>query len=269
LRKSRPSKLPGPITSPNDLPGAFELIFLIETVTPYIHWEAAGTFHARDKTLNRHLGISTGICVALVLTGTANQWTQSAAAQETKTAQSPVRPLTQPPPVGHPIPIGKQPELNPAPTVLDSTPNQALANEDLVNEIQAIRKQLGGSIAEQFNGLELGKPGAPMSAQQVFNQELDRLAAQTLQPGGLPPSALAPAGHQPPVSQSNVSRPLKLRSPASDLERTTVRLRQAARQLDEIAADLEDARLFQDADEIREQARRFWSKAREFDSRNN
>ena len=191
--------------------------------------------------MNRQLGISTGVCVGLVLIGVVHWETQTNAAQEI--------------------------EKRPATTWDDST-DPGAQNQALIDEIRAIRKLLGGGIAQRLEGLDLGKPGAPMNAEQVFNEELDRLAKQTDQPGGAESAPLTPPDQPAPASQAHVSHPLAHRSDTKGPASSAARLRSAARCLDDIAADLEDIRLFRDADEIRGQARMIWYKARQFESRN-
>lgn len=188
--------------------------------------------------MNRQLGI----CVSLVLTCAAGGGTRSIAAQEI--------------------------EKRPATRLVDLN-DPGLENQAVVDEIREIRKLLGDGIAERLEGLDLGKSGEPMNLEQVFNRELDRLSKQTSQSGGRASSKMTPPEHPAPPDPAHVSHPIALRSTATDPAPAAVRLRRAARRLEEIAADLEDVHLFQDADEIREQARKFWNKARQFDAANN
>jgi hypothetical protein len=66
----------------------------------------------------------------------------------------------------------------------------------------------------------------------------------------------------PPNQAKRPKSPLSKRNP-TDLLRST------ARRLEDLAADLEAANLYEQADQIREQAGKFWLKAREIQGRSN
>lgn len=154
-------------------------------------------------------------------------------------------------------------------------------DQTLVNEINAIRSQLGDGVAERLGGLVDDDQWKELAAME-FNQELKRLVGQS--PTSQRPATTLPqlprSATQPSISQSFPDPIAAPRRQTSIAENTQVhlgrpsvfrnsvgRLRNAARLLDAIAADLEEAKLFSEADEIRGQAEKFWRKAREFEAR--
>lgn len=155
-------------------------------------------------------------------------------------------------------------------------------DQNLIDEINAIRRQLGGGIAEELKGLNLGNH-VENQLREDFDQELNRLAArrQALSIVGSPrlgpdrnkwhdsrndlfsgetsennlniSRSVAPSGLTPIHPRTRISQSLQIK-----------KLRLSARRLDEIAAELEEVGLYEEADSIRGQARNFWLKARHF-----
>lgn len=183
----------------------------------------------------------------------------------------------------------------PAPIQQNESLNQdQTLNQEVIDAVKAIRSQLGGGVVEQWKGLSFDE-STRKDAEQEFERELNRLANQAnvdprAQPGSVvsalpwqvPSKSLGKPTPKPPTQStfpnnsprpkfSPHARPVMPISPTSRVLRShhpalhpnsTALLRGAARRLDAMAADLESAELYAEADEIREQARKFWLKAR-------
>ena len=206
------------------------------------------------------------------------------------------------------------------PVIEDATHRHTI--QAVIDEINEIRKQLGGGIEEQLQGLHFGNP-LKDQLKNDFDQEIERRLAdsqaailesgadhansqrknpvesgsqhrQTVAPFGHPgvlrpnPIQVVPKtatnqqmGNQPeelslnrvfsfdqPVENESAALPtysvlLARRTSAEHPPASPVRpLRSAARRMDEIAAELEEVGLFAEADSAREQALKFWLKAR-------
>ena len=110
----------------------------------------------------------------------------------------------------------------------------------MMDEINAIRAQLGGGIGEQLKGM--------FDDDQELNLEFQKQLKRQGQVK-LPPSATYRQVATEPKSQ------------APPVPRVS-RLRSVARLLDQAAADLEELEMYQDADRIREQAQQYRQMAR-------
>lgn len=140
-------------------------------------------------------------------------------------------------------------------------PLPANVNPSVMTEINSIRQMMGGGVAEQLKGI-LPDPELGLQLEADFEKALRQQASQ-LNPGLATPGPSNPnrvrslnSGGPPPQSPPVASQVPKLIHHHH-------RLRAAARQLELIAADLEDGELYQEADSLREQARAFWLKSRE------
>jgi hypothetical protein len=117
-----------------------------------------------------------------------------------------------------------------------------LMDQKVIDQINAIRRQMGGGVADQLDGLFDDSEQGREQLQQEFNRELNQLVAKP-RPAEVP----TPVPAQPRTDAGN---------------RSSVALRNAARELDAVAADLEDAELYQAADGIRASAANLRSQAR-------
>ena len=139
-----------------------------------------------------------------------------------------------------------------------------LPNQDIVDEINAIRGQLGGGVAEQLKGLNLigqGEgSGLVEEVQREFSQEVSRLAGEGKRT--FPQVQLPGVGTIEPGPIVTVSRAIGMPKRLEHYS-TAEKLRSVARRMEEIAADLEGVNFYQDADKIRGQAQLFWQKARQ------
>lgn len=111
-----------------------------------------------------------------------------------------------------------------------------------VDAINQIRRQMGGGVAEQLQGLFEHPDQGRQSLQEDFDERLQQLnSARYRTP--LPDHRIV--GHRPPGDgfphrQHHEQQQIRIRA-----------IRQAARQLDETAADLEDYNLYEAADRLR------------------
>jgi len=168
-------------------------------------------------------------------------------------------------------------EPAPARSEIQSRPGQ-----DLIDEINAIRRQLGGGIAEELKGLDLGNH-VENQLREDFDQELNRLVTKrrTLSVAGMPQSHAyrnkwqdskidPPSGETSKndfsISRSSAPIGLNPTHPVTRIPQSLQikKLRSSAHRLDEIAAELEEVGLYEEADSIRGQARNFWLNARHF-----
>lgn len=113
---------------------------------------------------------------------------------------------------------------------------------EMIDQINALRRQMGGGVADQLDGLFDDSEQGREQLQREFNRELNKLVAKPL-----PAEVVAPV---PGDSRKDAANPM------------CVALRNAARELDSVAADLEDAELYQTADRIRASAVNLRSQAR-------
>ena len=223
-----------------------ELSFLKITIIPYIPCFNREPF-GQSENMNRHLGVIVGLVLgSFVSLGIAQE---------------------DPAPNRSAPPIIQSDELN----------------REMVEAVKAIRQQLGGSIAEQFK--DLSNDGSSKKvAEQEFDRELNRLATQAARNPKVMSSVNRSQLHRPtgngpmPASPPKIGYPNHVAAPhfrqnspfhralpvgyAGQRSNSTDLLRDVARRLETMAADLESANLYQEADQIRDQARGFWLKAR-------
>lgn len=202
-----------------------------------------------------------------------------------------------------PLPLNNQNELNgrvidnpQTPMPLDRSlenqqnPLQRQANEidrlpatareqQMIDEVLALRRQMGGGISEQLKDLNLGD--GEFSPEQLARDELSRLAREEsrLRPGKLTGSTNRPSGTltmEPTDTDQirpSVDRALQQpgsqfmagsmdRNPTIDPNAARSSIRAAARQLEEAAAELENAQQYNEADKIRRIAGELWLRAR-------
>ena len=110
---------------------------------------------------------------------------------------------------------------------------------EIVDQINEIRRQMGGGVAEQLKGMFDDSGRGVEQLQHDFETELNDLAT-------------APR-------RTQVAKPLDYECETS---RMCVSLRKAARELDSVAADLEDIGLYKEADKIRASAGELRTRAR-------
>jgi hypothetical protein len=194
-------------------------------------------------------------------------------------------------------PQQKRPDLRPASPPPVKLP--AEINEDVMAEIQAIRKQIGSGIGESLQGIGsmtdlFSRPNpdcikiAPQSdptdliqdppnpAQALFEEQLRSVIAEA-HANAIPPNAIADtianAGDPPPAQSAapNVSTSAKVSTPdpcvvdhqSHNLKiDKTAELRRCARALEEVAGRLETVTAYEAADRIRSQASALWTQAR-------
>ncbi len=179
-------------------------------------------------------------------------------------------------------------------SVSSPLPQGSLQNQksaEIVDEIKAIRSQLGGGVAGQLEGL-FQDPAEGKELEGEFEKELMRKLEAMRKLGGPTEGeagakeAINPDDAQGPLAASGsgvaakrLLRSLKSVSPtgASPVNISPNRtggfsgavsngqvasLRNAARHLEAAAADLEETGLYSEADHLREQARSLWRRGR-------
>ena len=142
------------------------------------------------------------------------------------------------------------------------------------DEINAIRKQLGGGLSQHLKEVTGVDPQVRDSLEARFQSELSRLASEAEQrnqtqpdhrggqadaqreyigqPVGQPVGLATPQRYGQPFNSS----PVNSGANRADL------LRDAARTLDQMASQFETSGLYEEADQVRAQAQRFWLKSR-------
>ncbi len=133
-------------------------------------------------------------------------------------------------------------------------------------EMEALRKKLGGGVAES-----LGDLMDPAVAQKEFARELERLSeegapAPTVKSKSDSTKRLIPLGPAQSVGNHGLGGPRLLeRSPRSKLTGRSL-YQSIARKLDGITADLEEAGCYEEADSMRDMAESYWKNARKLQS---
>ncbi|MCP4477168.1 MAG: hypothetical protein GY818_03655 [Planctomycetaceae bacterium] len=133
-------------------------------------------------------------------------------------------------------------------------------------EMEALRKKLGGGVAES-----LGDLMDPAVAQKEFARELERLSeegapAPTVKSKSDSTKRLIPLGPAQSVGKHGLGGPRLLeRSPRSKLTGRSL-YQSIARKLDGITADLEEAGCYEEADSMRDMAESYWKNARKLQS---
>lgn len=132
-----------------------------------------------------------------------------------------------------------QPPANSYPTMPADRSGQTV--DQTVDQINEIRRQMGGGVAGQLEGLFDSPDQGRQQLQRQFDRQLNDLVGTSTSP---PVPAVQPL---PPSGSSHS---------------VCVTLRLAARELDSVAADLEDIALYAEADQIRGNARNLRLRAR-------
>lgn len=148
-----------------------------------------------------------------------------------------------------------KPNVNHSPPL--SSPNVPLpvpsraghSQQAILREINAIRSQFGGGLSQQFKDFDSANgKNWQQATNQMFISELQQIARADST------NAIA--------AKSRVNSTFRAVLPPQTPPSVEI-LRSAAQTLEGIAARFEENRLYVEADEIREQAKRFWQKARE------
>lgn len=174
-------------------------------------------------------------------------------------------------------------------------PESTVEARQIAEEINSIRRQLGGGLAQHLGEITNADSQAEESLEASFQNELNRLAreskrqpdrsigqvdalreriGQTTEPYSQPVRSDS-IFQQQPLYQTNSSQPSRSLervafgnsgsgSPASN---PADQLRGAARALDQMASQFETSGLYEEADQVRAQAQRFWLKSRLFQNR--
>lgn len=123
------------------------------------------------------------------------------------------------------------------------TPQQALE----LNEIAALRARMGGGVSQRLKG---AVPGS--DPDQQFHDSLKSLAAQV---------ETTPLTLLPTAATRLAAKPK--RKPAANSAQTVLRV--SAKKLEDLAAELEQAKFYDKADELRATAAKYWLQARSLD----
>lgn len=130
-------------------------------------------------------------------------------------------------------------------------------NSQMIQEIQDLRSELGG------NPLGL----SDKEAREVFAKELQKLSQQDKKPGTqnslAPSSPYAKANSSSKVDWTDTRSSIPNRLTKTRSRKWVQARRQIARQLDQLASDLEDLEEYQQADKLRQQAAEIRKKCRE------
>ena len=157
------------------------------------------------------------------------------------------------------------------PAVVASQEQHAPVDPKILKELSEIRARLGGGVAEQLKGIDTSETWKE-TAKRAYEEEIRRLAAgqasslkASTRPAETPLLQPIKANPQPEKrwTQDSGDASNSPASPNRGLSQDRIcHLRNAARHLEEMAANFELQGMYQEADEIREQAHRFWHKAR-------
>ena len=140
----------------------------------------------------------------------------------------------------------------------------------IADEINAIRKQLGGGLSQHLKEVTGAYPQVRDSLEARFQSELSRLASEAEQRNQTQPDH---RGGQADAQREYIGQPVGLATPQrygqpfnsspvnSGANRADL-LRDAARTLDQMASQFETSGLYEEADQVRAQAQRFWLKSR-------
>lgn len=165
---------------------------------------------------------------------------------------------------------------NPSTELPESSATTPPIDEDVMAEIKEIRDQLGGSISESLQAMDLSPNLGPIeitpaeqtidsqtsqasdngvSPEQIFDEELRSVMSEQT---NYPASTLA----EPTTTSSDIGQPNSqpIFTPYAD---RTKELRSCARELEQLAGRLEAIEAYQIADDLRRQAAELWTKARQ------
>jgi len=161
-----------------------------------------------------------------------------------------------------------------------------IQSKKIADEINSIRKQLGGGLSSHFELMTGADPKLQQSLEESFQNEIGRLAnQQARQPelkinrtdlgvgSPLDRNEDQPViGNTSPIETSVGSSASCLKSspPRVDLNQAAVdQLRSAASKLDQMAGQFETSGLYEEADQIRAQAQKLWHKSRHYRANQN
>jgi len=152
------------------------------------------------------------------------------------------------------------------------------SDDPMVREINAIREQLGGGIRAQLEGIVPSPQASPLFSPDQMQQAFDRKLVELKEAKAREKTANGPHHSsselprtgpergcwRPDVRDDDRRRPRHVRPLLKKKSGPQVALRQAARRLEETAAFLEEAGCYDEADDVRDTAIKFWRKARDF-----
>ncbi len=157
------------------------------------------------------------------------------------------------------------------------TSRQSQASQEpnrIFGEIENIRKRLGGGVSEHLFDSKEGQA----EANREFRNELQRLSesSERMPDRAAPPKQRVPDPRVPnqrvsdwviesvPHDSTNFESATGRRAhqPVANSQMQVGILREAARRLEEIAAEFESAGMYVQADSMRDKARQFWLQAR-------
>ena len=154
----------------------------------------------------------------------------------------------------------EQAQNKPAQHTETLTPLQVLD----VNEMAALRARMGGGVTERLEGVVEGA-----NPEQQFLDSLKTLVRSQKQPEL---SSLQPKNSPAPVDGALVATIVgpnaiydSETSEATKIQYAQRTLRSSAKKLEELAAELEQARFYEKADELRQTAAKYWVQARTMD----
>jgi hypothetical protein len=164
--------------------------------------------------------------------------------------------------------------FQPAPAQqLESEPVQPMANrlnQRQVEEIEALRKQMGGGVGERLKGVVPG-----VDPNQKFRQQLENLVrekespARRFEPKNVPRSTAPLSLPNPSTRQRLQAFPGNKATRAAQIATSPPTqqevLRESAAGLERLAAEMESVGLYEQADQLRSTAKAFWQSARGLD----
>ena len=149
-------------------------------------------------------------------------------------------------------------------------PNAKLTSQETIAEIEALRKRMGGGVGERLKGIIPG-----VDPDENFRKELENLTRSPAnQQLNTPPKSPLTSPTTLPSNNRRLAEPTQQRfrkiprTPTRMLARPPSQqevLRSSAADLERLAAGLEAAKLYPQADQLRSAAASFWQKARDLD----
>ena len=144
-----------------------------------------------------------------------------------------------------------RPSQTPEQLTVKLTPQQIIE----LNEIAALRARMGDGVAQRLQG---AVPGSDPN--QQFHDSLKGIVSER----GSAAKKLAPV-NLPPISSSTLSAITQTSSATIDSQSAKLVLWSSAKKLEELAAAMERAKLYDKADELRKTAGEYWLQARSLD----
>lgn len=144
-------------------------------------------------------------------------------------------------------------------------PDAEMTSEQTIAEIEALRKRMGGGVGEQLKNV---LPG--IDPNENFRQQLENLTrngqnSRPTKPSPANPTLNPPSMLPSPNAPRYMSMPTLPPAPLKAKPSQQHVLRSSAAELERIAATMEAAQLYQQADQLRSTAETFWQKARSLD----